>query len=85
MKTVLIAEDEKFIRLGLKTMLQRSDIPVEEIYEARDGEEALQILQAHPVDLLITDIQMPKMDGIALAERSRELPSPPHGAGGQRL
>lgn len=77
MKTVLIAEDEKFIRLGLKTMLQRSDIPVEEIYEARDGEEALQILHAHPVDLLITDIQMPKMDGIALAERSRELPSPP--------
>ena len=77
MKTVLIAEDEKFIRLGLKTMLQRSDVPVAEILEARDGEEALQILREHPVDLLITDIQMPKMDGIALAQRSRELPNPP--------
>ena len=66
MNKILIAEDEKFIRLGLKTMVQRSPIPVGEILEARDGEEALAILREHPVDLLITDIRMPKMDGIQL-------------------
>ena len=77
MKTVLIAEDEKFIRLGLKTMTQRSGIQVEEILEARDGEEALALLQNHAVDLLITDIRMPKMDGITLVEQLRTLPHPP--------
>lgn len=77
MNTVLIAEDEKFIRLGLKTMTQRSGIPVGQILEARDGEEALALLQSHPVDLLITDIRMPKMDGIALVEQLHTLPHPP--------
>lgn len=77
MNTILIAEDEKFIRLGLKTMTQRSGIPVGEILEARDGEEALALLQSHNVDLLITDIRMPKMDGIALTEQLRTLPHPP--------
>ena len=66
MNTILIAEDEKFIRMGLKTMVQRSSVPVGEILEARDGEEALGILRERRVDLLITDIRMPKMDGIQL-------------------
>lgn len=77
MNTVLIAEDEKYIRLGLKTMTLRSGIPVGEILEARDGEEALTLLKEHAVDLLITDIRMPKMDGIALVEQARTLPHPP--------
>lgn len=61
MKTILIAEDEKFIRKGLITMVQRSHIPAEAILEARDGEEALELLRQNEVDLLITDIRMPKM------------------------
>ena len=69
MNTILIAEDEKFIRKGLKTMIQRSPIPVGEILEARDGEEALAVLREHPVDLLITDIRMPKMDGLELVHQ----------------
>lgn len=69
MKTILIAEDEKFIRKGLITMVRRSSIPVETILEARDGEEALAVLEQNPVDLLITDIRMPKMDGIELVSR----------------
>ncbi|MGN0991488.1 MAG: response regulator [Candidatus Ventricola sp.] len=77
MNTVLIAEDEKFIRLGLKTMVQRSGIPVAQILEARDGEEALELLRLHSVDLLITDIRMPKMDGIQLVEQLRTLPHCP--------
>lgn len=77
MNTILIAEDEKYIRMGLKTMTQRSGIPVGEILEARDGEEALALLQSHSVDLLITDIRMPKMDGIALVEQLHTLAHPP--------
>lgn len=77
MNTVLIAEDEKYIRMGLKTMVQRSGIPIEEVLEARDGEEALELLRTHNVDLLITDIRMPKMDGIQLVEQLHTLPHCP--------
>lgn len=69
MNRILIAEDEKFIRMGLKTMVQRSPIPVGEILEARDGEEALAVLGERQVDLLITDIRMPKLDGIQLVHQ----------------
>ena len=77
MKRILIAEDEKHIRQGLKTMALRSDVPIEEIIEARNGEEAWEILKEQKTDLLITDIRMPKLDGIALVERLKELPDPP--------
>ena len=73
MKTILIAEDEKFIRKGLVTMVRRSGVPVETILEARDGEEALELLRQNQVDLLITDIRMPKMDGIKLVSQLGEL------------
>jgi len=77
MNKILIAEDEKFIRMGLKTMVLRSPIPVGEIYEARDGEEALALLREHRVDLLITDIRMPKMDGIQLVSQLDAIGSRP--------
>lgn len=77
MKTILIAEDEKFIRKGLITMVQRSPIPAETILEARDGEEALELLRQNEVDLLVTDIRMPKMDGIELVSQLGELDHQP--------
>lgn len=77
MNTILIAEDEKFIRRGLRTMIERSPVPTGEILEARDGEEALELLRAHPADLLVTDIRMPRMDGIELVSRLGELARPP--------
>lgn len=77
MNTILIAEDEKFIRKGLVTMVRRSGVPVERILEARDGEEALELPHQNPVDLLITDIRMPKLDGIGLASRLGELDHQP--------
>lgn len=73
MNTILIAEDEKFIRLGLKTMALRAPVPVSEVLEARDGEEALKLLEEREVDLLITDIRMPRMDGIELVEQLHTL------------
>ncbi len=77
MNSILIAEDEKFIRLGLKAMIARADVPVREILEARDGEEAWAILKSRPIDLLITDIRMPKLDGIELVGRLSGLANPP--------
>ncbi|MBD5469347.1 MAG: response regulator [Lachnospiraceae bacterium] len=77
MKTVLIAEDEKLIRKGLETMVRRAPVPVEEILSVKDGEEALEVLRHREVDVLITDIRMPRMDGIALTGEAANLPNPP--------
>ena len=43
MKTVLIVEDEKMIRQGIKTMVQRSGVPVQIMMECNNGETALEI------------------------------------------
>lgn len=69
MKTVLIVEDEKMIRQGIKTMIQRSDVPVEVIIECSNGEMALEVIREQKVDVMFTDIRMPKMDGIELVKQ----------------
>jgi CheY-like chemotaxis protein len=62
--TVLVAEDESAVRMLAVEVLQDCGYAVR---EARDGVEALEILQADGIDLLITDIQMPRMNGHQLA------------------
>ena len=51
MKTVLIVEDEKLIRQGLRKMIQRSGVPVEVIMECNNGETALEILKEQSIDV----------------------------------
>ncbi|MDD3404138.1 MAG: response regulator [Hespellia sp.] len=77
MKSLLIVEDEKIIRQGVRMMVSRSSVEVEEIIESKNGEEALEILKARHVDVMITDMRMPKMDGIALVKKAGELKHPP--------
>lgn len=77
MKSLLIVEDEKMIRQGLVTMVKRSGVPVDEVLDCRNGEEALEIMKSRQVDVMFTDICMPKMDGIALIQHMKELTSPP--------
>lgn len=71
MKTVLIVEDEKMIRQGIKTMIMRSGVPIETIMECNNGETALEILKEQEIDVMFTDIRMPKMDGIELVQKCR--------------
>ncbi len=62
---VLIAEDEALIRLDLREMLQEEGYDV--IGEAADGEQAVALAMDLNPDLVICDVKMPKMDGIAAA------------------
>jgi AmiR/NasT family two-component response regulator len=64
---VLIAEDEAIIRLDLKEMLQEEGIDV--VGEAADGEAALRLARERTPDLVIMDIKMPGLDGLAAAEK----------------
>ena len=73
MKTVLIVEDEKLIRQGIRTMIQRSGVPVEMIIECNNGEMALEMLQSQKVDVMFTDIRMPKMNGIELVQKIQDV------------
>ncbi len=67
---VLIAEDEAIIRLDLKEMLEEEGIEV--VGEASDGEAAIRLAKERNPDLVIMDIKMPGMDGLAAAERITE-------------
>src|SRR5690606_15922774 len=77
MNKVLIVEDEKMIRKGIVAMLKRAPVEIKEIIECRNGKEALELLQTTKFDLMITDIRMPKMDGISLVKQIRDMPSKP--------
>ncbi|HBF35379.1 TPA: transcriptional regulator [Candidatus Sumerlaeota bacterium] len=67
---ILIADDEKNTREGLSLALERPDCV---ILTAAHGGEALEILRTRPVDLLLTDIRMPEMDGNRLIDAAREV------------
>ena len=77
MNTLLVVEDEKLIRQGIVAMIRRSSVPGEEILECRNGEEALEILRKRRVDVMFTDIRMPKMDGLTLVNEMEELSQKP--------
>ncbi|HEV7205693.1 MAG TPA: response regulator [Jatrophihabitans sp.] len=62
---VLIAEDEALIRLDLREMLEEEGFTV--VGEAADGEQAVALATELTPDLVICDVKMPKMDGIAAA------------------
>ncbi|MFD2608118.1 response regulator [Deinococcus taklimakanensis] len=68
---ILLVEDHAFTRDGLRATLNlESDLRV--VAEARSGEEALEVLAKHPVDLAVVDIGLPGMDGIATAREIKK-------------
>ncbi len=72
MKTVLFVDDEAQVRDGLKRMLHR--LRKEWSMEfATNGREALRLLGQSEFDVLVTDVRMPEMDGIALLSEARRL------------
>lgn len=77
MKNVLIVEDGTIIRQGICAMVSRCGVPIEQIMECKNGLEALEILREHSIDVLITDIRMPKMDGITLVKELQKYLSIP--------
>ncbi|MDQ6419779.1 response regulator [Paenibacillus sp. LHD-117] len=69
----IIVDDEPIIRFGIKASVDWSKEGVELVADCANGAEALQLLEKEPVDLLITDIKMPVLDGLALSKRVLEL------------
>ncbi len=77
MKNILLVDDHKVVRDGLKFYLGGAgDYAIKD--EAENGEEALELIHSNDYDLVITDLSMPKMDGILLLKEIRvEFPDLP--------
>ena len=69
MFNILVVEDDKNLRKLITTYLQRNKYNT---YEATNGEEALNVLDQSYIDLIVSDIMMPKMDGYELIKSLRE-------------
>jgi two-component system, chemotaxis family, chemotaxis protein CheY len=67
--SVLIVDDSPVMRSFIRRVMNLSGFEVGEYWEASDGEEALTQLREHVVDVILTDINMPKMNGEELLNR----------------
>lgn len=72
MRKALLADDDYLVRTYLKTLSAWEKAGFEIVADVRDGEEALEVLKKNTVELVVTDMAMPLMDGIELIRRIRE-------------
>ena len=72
MMNILIADDEKIEREGIRYLLSLEK-GERRIFEAGNGKQAMQILRTENIDMILTDIKMPVIDGLELARRAKEL------------
>ncbi|MBO7743740.1 response regulator [Paenibacillus sp. MWE-103] len=72
MYRLLIVDDEPEIRLGLTLKIDAARLGLELAGEASNGLEALELLEQTPVDIVLTDMNMPLMDGVSFLEACRE-------------
>ena len=63
---VMIVDDSAAIRKILQRVLRQTELPIGNLYEAADGQLALAALRIQKVGLVLTDINMPNMDGLGL-------------------
>lgn len=70
MKTVLYVEDDEYIVEIMKDILESF---FDEVYVAYDGEEGLELYKEKNPDIVLSDILMPKMNGLELAEKILEI------------
>ena len=77
MHTVLIAEDEMLVRIGILHMISWEEYGFEVIGTAGDGAEAIAFIREHRPDLVLLDLNMPVLDGIGVLKliREEELPT----------
>ena len=68
---IVIAEDQNLLRGALSALLALED-DFEVVAQAQDGQEAWQLIAEHSPDIVITDIEMPNMTGIELAEKMQQ-------------
>lgn len=77
LKKILVVDDDFLIRKWLCLLIQQSQKCQAEIFQAENGQKALDILLQEHMDLVITDIKMPLIDGVELVRQVHKMVSPP--------
>lgn len=73
-QVILVVDDHPAMRETLADVLSLFGY---QVLCAQDGLQALELLSTHPVDAVLSDVRMPRMDGLKLARRVREMAQPP--------
>lgn len=73
MRSVMLVDDEKLIRDGLKVLINWEELGLEVKLTAENGEDALRKFKENPVDIVVTDINMPNMTGLEFIKELREI------------
>ncbi|MEG2395331.1 MAG: response regulator, partial [Ruthenibacterium sp.] len=76
MLTLLLVDDDADILRGLEKTINWQQCGITKIVTAQNGLEALRITEKMPIDIMITDVKMPGMDGLKLTETLRAQGSP---------
>jgi len=71
---VLVVDDSATMRAIVSKTLKMAGLPLEEIHQAANGREGLDVLGSQLVDLVLVDINMPEMNGMEMIERMRATP-----------
>jgi two-component system chemotaxis response regulator CheY len=74
--TILIVDDSLTMRRMVRRVIELTEVEIAQVHEASNGREALAIIDAHGIDALFTDLNMPEMTGIELLSALKGRTSP---------
>lgn len=73
MYKILIVDDEALMRRGIKSLVNFDELNIDEVFEASNGEEALETFKNNKIDLVLCDINMPKINGLDFARTIKKI------------
>ena len=82
---ILLVDDSATVRAIISKTLTMAGVETGQIFEAANGQEALELLGREWVDLVFADINMPVMGGVEMIEKMYQDGPAPDGAGGDRI
>src|SRR3954452_11517835 len=76
-KNILLVDDERWVRTALKWTINKLNLPLHVAHECKNGLEAFDWIKQYDVDLVLTDIRMPIMDGLSFVKELESLKQKP--------
>ena len=73
MKKVILADDNYIVSEGIRMNIEWDNLEAEVVFTAQNGQEVLEYMKADEADLIITDIEMPNIDGITLSREAMKI------------